>query len=379
MSVPRIAVPNVDLFLTRNCGRIGGVFQQPPKNISVMAWSIKKSLLLACLTLGCASNVRAMDATPGVTLLEPASRAIVRPNEEVAVNVKLDPAISATEMWIVGYFDPYDGAPKIVPGPPFITTYGIPERSTGSGKLLIVFGGDNLQQETAASVSLMVVPDDPISHINVSDPRFILDPPNTDGTFNEYKGLRRIDVYAFYENGIDRPVTESILGTTYTSLDPSIATVTSEGIIEPVSEGLTYIEVSHRGFTAFAEVTVAANPRSLPPLEATGDFLIESSGFRRDFESGLFRQVVRITNEAQHPYSKLHVMLSGLPDNIKLFNADGESENMTPIGAPYVFVSRPPGDDFLESGESVEIELEFANPEGAPITYTPRVIAVSDP
>lgn len=344
-----------------------------PKNISVRVWSIKKSLLLACLTLGCASNVGVADATPDVTLLKPASGATVRPGDEVSVSVELDSTISATEMFIIADFGERRDQ-KIIQGPPFSSTIAVPPRATGAGKIIVLFEGDH-----GASVSVTAIPDDPVSHINIADPRFILEPPNTDGTFKEYKGLRRIDVYAFYENGLYRAVTESILGTTYSSFDPSVATVTSEGIIEPVSEGLTYIEVLHRGFTAFAQVRVATNPRSLPPLEATDDFLIESSGFRRDFESGLFRQVVRITNEAQHPYSKLHVMLAGLPDNIKLFNADGESENMTPIGAPYVFVSRPPGDDFLESGESVEVELEFANPEGAPITYTPRVIAVSDP
>lgn len=59
------------------------------------------------------------------------------------------------------------------------------------------------------------------------------------------RSSRKLYVYGFYSDGVERRVEPSSTGTTYETLDPRIATVDSEGMVEAIAPGRTVIKVKN--------------------------------------------------------------------------------------------------------------------------------------
>jgi hypothetical protein len=59
-----------------------------------------------------------------------------------------------------------------------------------------------------------------------------------------------------------------------------------------------------------------------------------------------------------------------------LFNADGATAVLAPLGSPYVSVSVG-GDGILHPHEVKTVHLEFLDPSGDPLTYATRVLDVT--
>ncbi|HWV99743.1 MAG TPA: alkaline phosphatase family protein [Candidatus Acidoferrum sp.] len=88
-------------------------------------------------------------------------------------------------------------------------------------------------------------------------------------------------------------------------------------------------------------------------------------------------QLVRLTNSGTSPVpAPLFLVLDNLSANATLFNADGTSAVLAPLGSPYVSVPVG-GDDILQPHEAKTVALEFLDPSGAGIDYDTRVLAVT--
>jgi hypothetical protein len=86
---------------------------------------------------------------------------------------------------------------------------------------------------------------------------------------------------------------------------------------------------------------------------------------------GRSMQQVRITNTSNRTIDgDLVLALDGLPSGVDVLRADGVTTCPSPIGSPFVEVQ---GEE-LRPKKTAVMTLQFANPQGVPITYTPRVL-----
>jgi hypothetical protein len=71
-----------------------------------------------------------------------------------------------------------------------------------------------------------------------------------------YAPQEQLQVSGIYSDGVQRNIRSSALGTTYTSQNPSIATVDSEGMVSGHTAGKTIITVTNKQFSSNVEVEV---------------------------------------------------------------------------------------------------------------------------
>jgi hypothetical protein len=187
-------------------------------------------------------------------------------------------------------------------------------------------------------------------------------------------GSRQIGVFGYYADGTRRTLTKAMLGTTYTSSNPEIATVDANGLVTATGTGITYITVENQGIRTFTEV-VSEDPTvgELPPLDYTARVSIGTSGFRHDPESGMYVQEVMIRNDSDLPLSRpLQLVITGLPEGVELENSRDTTDKVSPIGSPVVWVEVEE-DTFLSPGNTATAKLIFTNYDEVPITYTPKL------
>jgi phosphatidylinositol-3-phosphatase len=111
------------------------------------------------------------------------------------------------------------------------------------------------------------------------------------------------------------------------------------------------------------------------PAPASASVTGEGFVFHRNTQT--YSQVVHIRNDGTSPIPEpLWLTLDNLSANATLFNADGATAVLAPLGSPYVSVSVG-GDGILQPHEVKTVHLEFLDPSGDPITYATRVLDVT--
>lgn len=73
---------------------------------------------------------------------------------------------------------------------------------------------------------------------------------------NGINDRRQLRVTGEYTDGVSRDLTDPAKGTTFSSADPAIATVSDKGILRPHSNGVTTVIASNGGFQASMRVEV---------------------------------------------------------------------------------------------------------------------------
>jgi hypothetical protein len=115
-------------------------------------------------------------------------------------------------------------------------------------------------------------------------------------------------------------------------------------------------------------------PAAIP---ATASASVTGEGFVFNPHTQTYSQVVHIRNDGTSSIPEpLWLVLDNLSANATLFNADGATEVLAPLGSPYVSVPVG-GDGILRPDEVKTVHLEFLNPSGDPITYATRVLDVT--
>jgi hypothetical protein len=121
-------------------------------------------------------------------------------------------------------------------------------------------------------------------------------------------------------------------------------------------------------------------------IPAPASFSVTGGGFEQDYHTHHFFQLVRIKNTGTTPVSApLFLALDNLSTNATLFNADGATAILAPLGSPYVKVRLGSDDDYrdnggdniLKPGKTATVKLEFLNPGGSAINYSTRVLPVT--
>lgn len=111
-------------------------------------------------------------------------------------------------------------------------------------------------------------------------------------------------------------------------------------------------------------------------IPAPASYSVTAGNFEADPDTQHVLQVVHIRNNGSTPVSApLFLALDNLSAGATLFNADGTTSVLAPLGSPYVSV--PVGDDgILRPHEVKTVTLEFLDPAAAPITYAARMLSV---
>jgi hypothetical protein len=338
---------------------------------------------LALLLFLASPALFALTLTPGVTITSPAEGTVVRPGATVRVKVSVDTALVQPQVieflanisvpGIIGLLPPVE-----IAVPPYEADIAIPIDASGS--MTIEAGGQTTGGESilGPKVKLYVIPDETPTHIEVNS-TFLLKLPPTPGV---PLPAGQISVYGYYGGEIRRYIGGALspmFGTTYTSTNPSIATVTPEGVLTPVAPGVAYVTVANRGVKAFAQVEVLGpDGADLPPADQTAKVAVGASGFRLDRATGRYLQSVTVKNTSTLPlWFPLNLIVADLPPNVELRGEakGGRTETITPLDTRYVYLRYADAvrKDFFMPGDTLTVTLSFVNNTGVPITYTPRV------
>ena len=101
-----------------------------------------------------------------------------------------------------------------------------------------------------------------------------------------------------------------------------------------------------------------------------------SGNFVFDPHTQHYPQLVRITNDGDGPApTPVRLVLDNLSPNATLFNADGTTAVLAPLGSPYIGIDR--GNSTFGPHETRTVQLEFADPSSQGISYDTRVLSVA--
>ena len=112
-------------------------------------------------------------------------------------------------------------------------------------------------------------------------------------------------------------------------------------------------------------------------IPATPAFFVSLDNYKWDKKTQIVTERLSIRNISSAPaYAPLWLVLDNLSSNATLLNADGTTAVLAPLGDPYVSVPLG-GDGILRPWESKSVELEFADPTAAAVTFDTRVLNVT--
>lgn len=324
------------------------------------------------VVLSFVANLSLAASDPRIVIVTPAPNTVVRPGQNVRVKIGVDSSAELAEVAITSNLFK-TGIFVIIPSPPWEADIPIPSRLTGRHKLFIeAKTTDRKYHLKAAELPLLVIPDETPFHIYVDD------------SIDLKHDKEQIDVSALYARDIERHVSEGMLGTKYTSLNPKIAKVDADGFVTPISTGATIVVTEHKGLKAYSKVTVG-DPRrdGVLPVDQTAKFSIGASDVQEDIRNNWQNvQQLIITNKANKPMPRFDLVIANLPDGVTLVDPEGETAVIKPLGSPYIspdLFEQLGYRSFVLPGESVYVLLRFHNQDGRPITYTPKIISEGQP
>jgi hypothetical protein len=119
----------------------------------------------------------------------------------------------------------------------------------------------------------------------------------------------------------------------------------------------------------FSCATALVDPTA--PTDVSGTVAITLSGIRLNRTTGRFVGTATLQNNGSSLLTPISLVLT-LPQGVTLFNAGGTTCNVPPVGRPFINAST--GAQFA-AGASVQVPLEFVNPNNVPITIASSVLS----
>lgn len=178
--------------------------------------------------------------------------------------------------------------------------------STFAGPLTITPIALDAQQNEiqGAPITVNIKPSTAPAQVAFAQPYYYIDPS---------VASEQINLVGTYTGGTQLDLTSSVTGTTYSSSNPAVITVSPDGFVTVLGPGLAVITGTNGSAKAFAVFVVDNSATPLPPQNLTSDFTIQSSGYRLDRVSGFFLQTVTVTNTSSLPIpGSGYFILSGL-------------------------------------------------------------------
>jgi len=124
-------------------------------------------------------------------------------------------------------------------------------------------------------------------------------------------------------------------------------------------------------------VTVTITPAGACATDITATVAVSGQGpLKLNKKTGRYTSTVTLKNGDGAVSGPISLVLDNLSSNATLFNLTGTTACAAPSGSPYVNVDVG-ADTVFSPRERATVTLEFANPSGQSVTYTPRALAGS--
>ncbi|MCE9618297.1 MAG: Ig-like domain-containing protein [Planctomycetes bacterium] len=192
----------------------------------------------------------------GLQIVSPSAGTVVHAGSKVDVCVDLLPGFMPVSVLIGG---PDNAA--IVTEAPYTTTLSIPSEMLGAGKLWALGKDANGNRFCAEPLDIDVVTTAVVTSIATVSDEFY---------FTKYLSSYRLRVLGKYSDGATRDVSSASRGTTYSSDDTSIATVSAIGEMRSVRVGKTVIRAHNGQLESALPVTVVDMPL-IGDLDGSGE------------------------------------------------------------------------------------------------------------
>jgi hypothetical protein len=108
-------------------------------------------------------------------------------------------------------------------------------------------------------------------------------------------------------------------------------------------------------------------------LNVGGQFSVSLGGFSYSRATNTWGQTVTLTNNGPAIDGPVTLVADALTASVSMANAMGSTQCAAPAGSSYMLISAGP----IASGQLISVRLQFNNPNGVLISYTPRVMAGS--
>lgn len=300
------------------------------------------SSLVCTNSIAAKAITNAASVVPGVTITTPVDGAVVRPGESVTLRVNVDSSLSPSSLLVSNRSGARIGIAELTT-PPYKTTLTVPMNWAGPIEITVNVKTTNDDIVGPSSVFINVVPQETPTRIRLSSTSKTLRADASD-----FIGERTLRLRGDYANNIERDISHPSLGTTYTSSNPAVVTVSPEGILTPVAQGRAFITASFKGLKAYTRVTVGDQMAvAAIPVDHTSEVTITGGGFLLDRATGQFVQQVNLKNNSALPFSRpLSFVLAGLPSGVWLVDKSDVTKKLTPLDSPYVDISYASGATF---------------------------------
>jgi len=181
-----------------------------------------------------------------------------------------------------------------------------------------------------------------------------------------------------YADGSVLDLTSQFAGTTYSTSNASVLTVSADGLVQIAGAGFASIGGRNGTLSDFATFMVEDPQNPLPPADLTSQISIARSGYRLDRTSGFFLQDFTVTNTSPSPQpAKLYLVFSGLSSGVTLVNKSGLTQSITPLGSSFITLNLPGEGLTMPPGYSAHFTLQFLNPGRTGINYTVNLFRTS--
>jgi pimeloyl-ACP methyl ester carboxylesterase len=308
-------------------------------------------------------------ADPRVNVVSPAAGASLTQGDTLTIIVELTPpltvanTVGATLTGLTHVSATWTTALR------FTATFLIPPLVTGPLTITPDFTDQQGNTFIGAPITVGVIPAIPIAGVAFQQHSFL----KTPGAASQQLYLRGTAADAS-----EFDLTSSLAGTTYSTSDPSVVTVNGDGLAQIVGPGFASITGTNGALSDIATFVVEDPANPLPPTDLTSQVTISKSGFRLDRTRGFFVQDIVVTNTSQSALpGPLYLVFSGLRNGVTLVNKSGLTQQLQPIGSPYIALSLPGEGLTMPPGNSASFTLQFLNPSRQVMDYSLALLRTS--
>jgi hypothetical protein len=197
-------------------------------------------------------------------------------------------------------------------------------------------------------------------------------------SFTPPQSTAQLYVRGTYSDGTQLDLTSSAAGTTYVSSNPSVVSVSPEGLGTIGGEGIAIITASNGPASVFLAFVVEDPASPLAPIPYTSSAAIRSSGLVFNPQTGLFVETLTVTNVSALPIpGKLALVFQNLPNGVTLYNQSGLTSTILPAGNSYIRIPVDMGTLTLAPGKSASVQAQFLSFKRVPVTHSLSVFRYS--
>lgn len=326
-------------------------------------------LVSMCVALGVAAGAAATDTAPPpmrggartpvdprVNLISPAAGTIFAPGDTINVVVELMPPLTAGNTVGAGLKGLTHVSARWTKDLRFAATFRLPPGVTGPLEIAPDFTDEGGHTFVGAPIVVGVKPAGAPKRIEFLTNNLFLNPKGESA---------QLYLSGHFAWGGKTDIRSALMGTTYTTSNSTVATVSGDGWVQAVGPGWAVITAANGGQRDFATVVVEDPAHPNPPIDLTDQVAIRRGPLRKESNTRVWRsdyQQVTITNTSPLPIpGALFLAVTGLPQDVMQKN-DGRHR----LQLPGQGLSLLPG-------QSVTVDLDFLNRGKAAIAYTAKV------